>query len=62
MMKIVKESLNEEPLNEGIKLDGIEYKMINYKGHHILVNKNGILGHKDIFIPWSVLEKIKNSL
>jgi hypothetical protein len=61
LMAIPEEEIDES-LNENLKIQGHEFKSINYKGQKIYLNKEGILGQHWLFIPWNIIEKVKESL
>jgi hypothetical protein len=61
MKKLVRESLYQN-LNETFKLGTHEFKIIKIGDKTVYASKEGILGHHNIFIPWDIIEKVKNSL
>jgi len=59
MKKLVKESINDESLNETLKVHGHELKIFRYNGEKIYAGEDGLMGQKWIFIPWNIIKKIK---
>jgi len=50
--------INEVDLNEKFRLRGHTYDSLKMREGHILVGEEGILGYKEILIPWNVIKKL----
>lgn len=51
--------LVNEDLNENIKFEGHEFKIISVNDEKIYVGKEGILGHDNVLLSWNMIHKLE---
>ena len=58
-MKIVKENINGGlKISEGLRIEGVTYDHIRTPDGDVYAGEEGILGFKNLPIPWNVVKKL----
>jgi len=57
-LKNFEDNLNESILNENIKIGGHIYSVIKTAEGTVYAGKDGVLGYKDVLIPWNTLDTL----